>query len=102
MKTKDTTNVGGVLHYGASMAKKRKRNYRKEYDDFHGKPEQIKNRNKRNAARKLMQKLGLVKKGDGKHVDHIKPLSKGGSNGRKNLRVVSKKTNLKKGSKSRK
>jgi len=30
---------------------------------------------------------GLVKKGDGKHVDHKKPLSKGGSNKRSNLRV---------------
>ena len=49
-----------------------------------------------------MEKLGLVKKGDGKHVDHIRPLSKGGSNGRKNLRVVSAKTNLRKGAKTRK
>tara|TARA_R110000822_G_scaffold115520_4_gene247332 strand:- start:3618 stop:3758 length:141 start_codon:yes stop_codon:yes gene_type:complete len=46
-----------------------------------------------------MSKLGLVKKGDGKHVDHIKPLSKGGSNGRMNLRVVKAKTNLRKGKK---
>ena len=79
------------------MAKKR--NYRKEYDDFHGKPEQIKKRNMRNAARNLLAKEGKVKKGDGKHVDHIQPLSKGGTNGRKNLRVVDAKTNLKKGAK---
>lgn len=32
----------------------KKRNYRKEYDDFHGKPEQIKNRDARNKARKDM------------------------------------------------
>ena len=76
---------------------KRKRNYRKEYDSFHGKPKQIKLRNMRNAARKKLEKEGKVSKGDGKHVDHIKPLSKGGSNGRKNLRVVNAKTNLKKG-----
>lgn len=37
------------------MAKK-KRNFKKEYNDFHGKPGQIKNRAKRNKARK---KLGL-------------------------------------------
>jgi len=75
------------------------RNYKKEYKEYHSKPEQRKNRSKRNMARRKMMKKGLVKKGDGKEVDHIKPLSKGGSNGRKNLRVVSRKTNRKKGSK---
>ena len=48
-----------------------------------------------------MVAAGRVKKGDGKHVDHIKPLSKGGTNGKKNLRVVSAKTNLRKGSKTK-
>jgi len=48
-----------------------------------------------------MAKAGLVKKGDGKHIDHIKPLSKGGTNGRKNLRVVSAKTNLRKGARKK-
>lgn len=51
----------------------------------------------RNTARRRMIAAGKVKKGDGKHIDHIKPLSKGGTNGRKNLRVVSARTNLKKG-----
>lgn len=36
---------------------------------------------------------GKVKKGDGKDVDHIKPLSTGGLNGLFNMRVVSKSTN---------
>lgn len=42
----------------------------------------------RNAARRKLIKEGLVHRGDGKQVDHITPLSKGGS-GRKrsNLRV---------------
>jgi hypothetical protein len=35
-----------------------------------------------------MSKAGLVHKGDGKDVDHRTPLSKGGSTGRSNLRVV--------------
>lgn len=35
-----------------------------------------------------MEKAGKVSKGDGKHVDHKTPLSKGGSNDKKNLRVV--------------
>ena len=33
-------------------------------------------------------KEGLVRKGDGKDVDHKRPLSKGGTNSRSNLRVV--------------
>jgi len=73
------------------------RNYKKEYKDFHGKPKQIKLRSKRNQARR---KAGL-KKGDKREVDHKRPLSKGGSNGRKNLRVVSRTTNRKKATRTR-
>jgi len=43
-----------------------------------------------------MEKAGKVKKNDGKHVDHIKPLTSGGSNSKSNLRVTSAKANLKK------
>lgn len=77
------------------MAVKKKRNYKKEYKAFHGKPAQKKKRAMRNKARKIM---GL-KKGDKREVDHKKPLCKGGTNCRKNLRVVSRKTNRKKGAK---
>ena len=42
--------------------------------------------------------MGL-KKGDPREVDHKKPLSKGGSNSKRNLRVVSRKTNRSKGDK---
>ena len=76
------------------MAKK-KRNYRKEYDTYHAKPSQKKARASRNSARKKMAKSGKVRKGDGREVDH-----KNGSprdNRRKNLRVVSRRTNRKKG-----
>lgn len=45
----------------------RKRNYRREYDEFQGKPEQIRRRAARNKARK---KLGL-KKGDKREAAHI-------------------------------
>lgn len=65
------------------------RNYRREYDNYQGKPEQIANRAKRNAARAEMVKAGRARKGDGKDVDHKRPLSKGGSTERSNLRVVS-------------
>jgi hypothetical protein len=64
------------------------RDYRREYDKYQGKPEQIKNRAKRNSARAEMVKSGRAKKGDGKDVDHKVPLSKGGGTGKKNLRVV--------------
>jgi 5-methylcytosine-specific restriction endonuclease McrA len=40
-----------------------------------------------------MEDEGRVSKGDGKDVDHKKPLSKGGGNGKSNLRVTSKNSN---------
>jgi hypothetical protein len=66
-----------------------KRDYKKEYRLYHGLPAQRKNRSMRNKARR---KLGL-KKGDPREVDHKTPLHRGGGNGRKNLRAVSRKTN---------
>ena len=69
------------------------RNYRAEYDRYQGKPEQIANRSKRNAARAEMEKKGVVHKGDGKDVDHKTPLVKGGGNGAGNLRAIPKSTN---------
>ena len=80
---------------------KRKRDYKKEYRDFHGTPKQIKLRDSRNAARRAMEKAGRVRKGDGREVDHKVPLSRGGSNSRRNLRVVSRKVNRRKGAKRR-
>ena len=79
--------------HGSSMAKQR--DYKKEYRDFHGKPAQIKKRDMCNKARKAK---GL-KVGDPREVDHIVPLSKGGSNSAANTRVVSFQTNRKKGAK---
>ena len=66
-----------------------RRNYRKEYDNYHAKPDQKKKRAQRNAARDTMEKEGKVKKGDGKDVGHKKALAKGGSNKRSNLKVTS-------------
>ena len=66
------------------------RDYRAEYDKYQGKPEQIANRTKRNAARREAEKRGLVRKGDGKDIDHKQPLSKGGGNHSSNLRAVPK------------
>lgn len=52
------------------MAEKKKRNYRKEYDNYQGKPAQKKRRASRNAARAKMIQAGKAKKGDGKDVAH--------------------------------
>ena len=71
------------------------RNYRKEYDEYHKKPEQKKNRAARNKARR---EVGL-KKGDPREADHKKPLSKGGTNSLDNVRIVARATNRKKGNK---
>ena len=70
----------------------KKRNYEQEYQSYQGKPDQIKKRAQRNAARAKMMKAGKVKKGDGKDVAHVKAFDKGGNNGT-GLRVEPKSTN---------
>ena len=70
-----------------------KRDYKTQYEKYDGKDSVKKNRAKRNNARRQMEAEGKVSKGDGKDVDHKKPLSKGGSNSRSNLRAVSKSSN---------
>jgi hypothetical protein len=64
------------------------RDYRKEYDNYHGKPEQIAKRSKRVLARRDVEKdLGKAAIA-GKDVHHKKPLRSGGGNGRSNLAVT--------------
>lgn len=46
------------------------RDYKSEYANYHSKPEQKKRRAGRNQARRIMERAGRVKKGDGKDVDH--------------------------------
>ncbi len=48
----------------------KKRNYKSEYQNYHGKPDQIKKRASRVQARRDMEKAGKVSKGDGKDVAH--------------------------------
>ena len=71
--------------------RKRKRNYRKEYDNYQSKPKQKKNRAARNASRAKLKKSKRVRKGDGKDVHHKdgNPLN----NNTSNLKVVSKSKN---------
>ncbi len=66
----------------------------REYQNYHASPEQRKNRSDRTVARNEAIKDGRVKRGDGKDLDHIKPISKGGSaKDKANTRVVSASTN---------
>lgn len=70
-----------------------KRDYKKEdaWDRNHaGRAEA---RNERHKARAMTDKAGLTHNGDGKDVDHTKPLSKGGTTTKSNLRVVSASAN---------
>ena len=64
-----------------------KRNYKKEYENYHSSPKQKKNRASRNAARAAMLKKGKVKKGDGKDVTHRDGNPR--NNSSKNLGVLS-------------
>ena len=66
-----------------------KRDYKKQYEKYDGKDSVKKDRASRNGARRIMEREGKVTKGDGKDVDHKKPLSKGGVKSRSNLRVQS-------------
>lgn len=50
-------------------------------------------RDERHKARAIEAKAGHVHKGDGKDVDHITPLSKGGKTTASNLRVTSASAN---------
>jgi len=69
-----------------------KRDYEREKQWDH-KNGRIKDRAERNKARAMLEKEGKVRKGDGKDVDHKKPISKGGKTTRSNLRVQSASAN---------
>lgn len=68
-----------------------KRNYRKEYDNYHSKPKQRANRSKRVLARRKMEDKGKVRKGDGKDVHHADGNPQ--NNGDSNLKVLPKSKN---------
>jgi hypothetical protein len=69
------------------------RNYKEEYKNYQGSEEQKKKRAQRNKARRMLESEGVVHKGDGKDVDHKKPMSKGGTTTRSNLRVKTASSN---------
>lgn len=66
-----------------------KRDYVRENKLFNSKPSERKKRSERTMARRKANAAGITHKGDGKDLDHKRPLSKGGSSEASNLRVVS-------------
>jgi 5-methylcytosine-specific restriction endonuclease McrA len=72
--------------------------YDKKYESS---PKQRAARVERDLARRELAKEGKVSKGDRKDVDHIKPVSKGGTNSRSNLRAISASANRAKGNRSK-
>jgi hypothetical protein len=71
------------------------RNYRKEYDEYHGTPDQIENRSSRNKARRKMTNAHGKAAVAGKEVDHKNGNPK--DNKKKNLQLMSRSANRKKG-----
>ena len=67
------------------------RDYKREYKNYHSRPEQRKNRSSRNLARRLMKKKLGIKKIRGKDIDHKDKNPR--NNSRKNLRIRSKSYN---------
>ena len=65
----------------------KKRNYRKEYDNYHSKPEQRENRSSRNKARRKMAKAIGKSAVKGKDVAHKNNNPK--DNRRSNLKLAS-------------
>ena len=70
-----------------------KRDYKQEYANYDGTEAVKKKRAQRNKARRMLEREGVVHKGDGKDVDHKTPLSKGGTTVRSNLRAEPASTN---------
>lgn len=62
---------------------------------YNSKPEQIKRRAARNKARRMLEKKGLVRKGDGKDIDHKDHNPHNNTPG--NLQVQDKRENRKDG-----
>jgi len=79
------------------MATNSKEYNKKNYKKYWGSKKAIAERSERNKARRILTKEGRLKKGDGKEVDHKKPLSKGGTNSKKNLTVTTRKANRTRG-----
>lgn len=69
------------------------RDYKRENELYNSRPEQRHNRSLRTVARNEAIAEGRAARGDGRDLDHTKPLSKGGSNAKSNQRMVSASSN---------
>ena len=76
------------------MPKDKNRDYKKE-GRWQATPEQVARRVERNRDRRAAIKKGLVKKGDGKEIDHINAPRRGSLKGAK-TQVLSRAANRKK------
>lgn len=72
----------------ASGTRKQKRTYSAYDKAYNARPEEKAKRAASNKARREAMKDGRVKKGDGKDVHHVKPMSEGGAKDGK-TRVIS-------------
>lgn len=70
-----------------------KRDYSREYKLYQGTAEQRHNRSERTVLRNQANASGMMHKHDGKDLDHVKPLSKGGANTLSNARVATQAAN---------
>jgi 5-methylcytosine-specific restriction endonuclease McrA len=82
------------------MPRKEPRDYQAENKQYHSKPSVKRNRAMRNKVRREALREGRAHKGDGTAVDHIVPLSKGGSFAKSNTRLISAHSNRVKGNKT--
>jgi len=70
------------------------RNYRDEYLKFHSSTASKKDRASRNKVRRAAERNGIVRKGDGRDIDHVNANPR--DNRKENLRVVHKSVNRRK------
>ena len=75
---------------GSNLKTGRDYTYDTKYENS---PKQVKLREKRNEANKAARKAGKLKLGGTKEIHHKKPLSKGGSNKKSNITIISKSKN---------
>ena len=87
-KVTDKKQEKGKLLFKFGEEVEEGRNYRKEYDNYHSSPEQIKRRAKRNEARRTLKNRKDIKGKDVHHKDN-NPMN----NDKSNLSIVSQKFN---------
>ena len=76
----------------------RVRDYRKEYDTYHGKPDQIAKRSQRNKDRRAAEDVvGALP--PGMEVDHVTAMKNGGGGDVRDLQILPRSLNRQKGAK---